>query len=156
MMRFAEIKVLYRIVLIHNKSIQDLLIVYDKRAELWYAIWAVVEQVKLFTNYSGGYLILRSRNNRPQLKKRMVSKWPTSEPRSLDLNLDTKSCVVTGATARRTLLISSSVTGDMFVPLFDEAEIFDAGFAEDDASSLRPDAFVSYTARNYYLHTDKT
>lgn len=108
--------------------------------------------MKLFTNYSGDYSFCKVVNSRPQLKK-MVSKRPTSEPRSLDLNLDTKSCVVTGATARRTLLISSSVTGDTFVPLFDEAEIRNAGFAEDDASSLRPDAFVSYTARNYYLHT---
>lgn len=80
----------------------------------------------------------------------MVSKRPTSGPRSLDLNLDTRSCVVTGATARRTLLISSSVTGDTFVPLFDEAEVFDVGFAEAGVSSLMPDAFVSYT--NYYLH----
>jgi hypothetical protein len=60
---------------------------------------------------------------------------------------------VTGATARRTLLISSSVTGDTLVPLFDAAEVFDAGFAKDDASSLRPDAFASYTKRDYYLHT---
>lgn len=97
--------------------------------------------------------MVKSHNS--QVKKRMVSTMPTSGPRSLDLNLDTKSCVVTGATARRTLLISSSVTGDTFVPLFDEADIFGAGFAEDDASSLRPDAFVSYTKSNNYLHTEK-
>jgi hypothetical protein len=74
-------------------------------------------------------------------------KKATSGPRSLDLNLDTKSCVVTGATARRTLLISSSVTGDTFAPLFDEAEAFDVGLAEDGASSLTTDAFVSYTKK---------
>lgn len=81
----------------------------------------------------------------PQENITMVSKRPTSGPRSLDLNLDTKSCVVTGATARRIFLISSSVTGDTFVPLFDGAEAFGVDFAEDDASSLMPDAFVSYS-----------
>ena len=70
LMRFAEIKVLYRIVLTHNKSIQDLLIVYDKRAELWYTICPVVEQVKLFTNYSGGYLILRSGKQQTTTKEK--------------------------------------------------------------------------------------
>lgn len=90
---------------------------------------------------------------RTQLNITMVSKRPTSGPLSLDLNLDTKSCVVTGATARRTLLISSSVTGDTFVPLFDDAEVFDVGFAENGGSSLMPDALVSYSKWNYYLHT---
>lgn len=56
---------------------------------------------------------------------------------------------MTGATARRTLLISSSVTGEMFAPLFDEAEAFDVGFTEDSTSSLTIDAFVSYTMKNY-------
>ena len=93
---------------------------------------------------------LASGNVQTTTKDKMASIMPTSGPRSLDLNLDTRSCVVTGATARRTLLISSSVTGITFVPLFDEAEDFDVGFAKEGASSLIFDAFVSYTKRYYY------
>lgn len=82
----------------------------------------------------------------------VMLKKPTSGPRSLDLNLDTKSCVVTGATARRTVLISSSVTGDILA-LRDEAEAFGVGFEEDGASSLMLDVFVSY-AKNKTRHLD--
>jgi hypothetical protein len=80
---------------------------------------------------------------------------PTSGPRSLDLNLDTKSCVVTGATARRTVLISSSVTGDtLALALFEEAVAFDVGFEEDGASTLIPGVLVSY-AKNNHFNTSK-
>lgn len=83
----------------------------------------------------------------------VILKNPTSGPRSLDLNLDTKSCVVTGATARRTVLISSSVTGDTLA-LFDEAEAFGVGFDEDGASSLILDVFVSCANnKTQYLDT---
>ena len=67
-----------------DPSIQDLFIVYDKRAELWYTICPVVEQVKLFTNYSGGYLILRSGKQQTTTKEKNGVKeahlW-TSKPR---------------------------------------------------------------------------
>ena len=87
--------------------------------------------------------------------KSVKLKKPTSGPRSLDLNLDTKSCVVTGATARRTVLISSSVTGDtltLALALFEEAAAFDVGFEEAGAgaSSLMPDVLVSYAKKNHF------
>ena len=60
--------------------------------------------------------------------------------------------MVTGATARRTVLISSSVTGDTLA-LLDEAEAFGVGFEEDGVSSLILDVFVSY-ANNKTHHLD--
>jgi hypothetical protein len=58
---------------------------------------------------------------------------------------------VTGATARRTVLISSSVTGDtLALAVFEEAVAFDVGFEEDGVSSLMPDGLVSYTKNNHF------
>lgn len=83
------------------------------------------------------------------MAQRNESKQQTSWDFSLALNLATKSCVVTGATERRTVLISSSVTGateDVGPVLLDvEPDPFAGalGLEEEGGSSLTPDDFES-------------
>lgn len=63
----------------------------------------------------------------------------------LALNLGTKSCDLTGAVARSTLMISSSVIADVSVSLPAEADAFETGSTEEGGSSLTPNVFASCT-----------